>query len=380
MLHTARRLLTGPLLAVAIGAGLVAAPAAAQAATVAATVQVRSTLVMRATPSLSGKVVGTLRDEQRVAVQCLTAGTNVRGSVRTSNLWARLGAGRYIAFAYLGATAPITRCATVTPQAAPVKVKTATTKPKVTYITGTIRSTDGAVNMRTTPNTAGKVVLKLETGRKVALVCSVAGQNVSGTVRTTTQWDRTGSGNYVSHAFVVSPALPVCPGSATPVVSPAPTPEQFIKAAIPGAQQGWREYGVPPSVTIAQAILESGWGKSSLSTTHKNYFGIKCQNGKFGTLANGCYTYQTTECTKAGSCFSTTGAFRTYSSMANSFRDHGNFLKVNSRYAPAFKYTKDANKFIWNVWKAGYATDPNYYTKVTGIMAANKLYQYDTWK
>ena len=66
--------------------------------------------------------------------------------------------------------------------------------------------------------------------------------------------------------------------------------------------------------------------------------------------------------------------------MANSFRDHGNFLKVNSRYKPAFTYTKDANKFIWTVWKAGYATDPNYFTKVTGLMATYNLYQYDIWK
>jgi flagellar protein FlgJ len=149
---------------------------------------------------------------------------------------------------------------------------------------------------------------------------------------------------------------------------------------VPGAQLGWRQYGVPPSVTIAQAILESGWGRSGLASAHKNYFGIKCQSGKFGTLANGCYTYRTNECTKAGNCFSTTGSFRTYATMAHSFRDHGNFLRVNSRYKPAFQYTRDANKFIWGVWKAGYATDPKYYTKVTGIMASYQLYQYDTWK
>jgi flagellum-specific peptidoglycan hydrolase FlgJ len=223
-------------------------------------------------------------------------------------------------------------------------------------------------------------VLKLNSGRQALLVCAVTGQNVAGTVRTTTQWDKTSTGLYVSHAYVISPALPTCAGSSAPSTSPALTPEQFIKAAVPGAQQGWREYGVPPSVTIAQAILESGWGRSTLSSTHKNYFGIKCQSGKYGTIASGCQTYKTQECTKAGKCFDTTGVFRTYSSMANSFRDHGNFLKVNSRYKPAFTYTRDANRFIWNVWKAGYATDPNYYTKITGIMATNKLYQYNTWK
>src|SRR6185295_17841459 len=106
----------------------------------------------------------------------------------------------------------------------------------------------------------------------------------------------------------------------------------------------------------------------------------KCFNGRYGTIASGCHVYPTNECTKAGSCFATSASFRTYTSMANSFRDHGSFLKVNSRYAGAFTYTKNANRFIWAVWKAGYATDPNYYTKITGIMSSNHLYQYDTWK
>jgi flagellar protein FlgJ len=158
------------------------------------------------------------------------------------------------------------------------------------------------------------------------------------------------------------------------------TPAQFVIAAVPGAQRGWREYGVPASVTIAQAILESGWGKSSLSLTDNNYFGIKCQGTSYGTLATGCHVYNTTECTKAGACFPTTASFRIYATMADSFRDHGSFLRVNSRYKPAFAYTTDADKFIWSVWKAGYATDPNYYTKITTLMTTYDLYQYDVWK
>lgn len=380
MLHTARRLLTSSLLVAAIGTGFALAPAAANAATVPATVRVTSTLKVRATPSLSGRIVGSVRNNQPIGVQCVTAGTPVRGSIRTTNLWARIGTGKFVSYAYVAASRAVTRCATTSPQAVPVKNKPNTSAaPK--YIIGTIRSTDGPVNMRTAPGTAGAVVLRLKNGQRALLVCAVTGQKVAGTVRTTTQWNRTSTNNYLSHAFMVTPALPVCKGATPPSSTPTTqTPEQFIKAAVPGAQQGWREYGVPPSVTIAQAILESGWGRSTLSGTHRNYFGIKCQNGKWGKLANGCAVYNTQECTKAGNCFSTTGAFRTYTSMANSFRDHGNFLKVNSRYRPAFKYTKQANHFIWNVWKAGYATDPNYYGKITGIMAKNKLYQYDTWK
>jgi flagellar protein FlgJ len=376
MLQTTRRLLTGPLLAAAVAAGLVVAPGAAQAAGVSATVHVTGTLKMRASASLSAPITGAVRDRQKVTVSCVAPGTTVRGSVRTSNLWAKLATGRYVPYAYVRAARAVARCTSAV-NAVPVK-----TKPSVSYRTGTVRSTDGKVNLRTAPTTFAAIKGSLASGQRVNLVCGVVGESVEGTVRTTTQWNRTTTGLYVSHAYVSTPTLELCRDArtTTPVTSPTLTQAEFIAAAVPGAQQGWREYGVPPSVTIAQAVLESGWGRSGLALTHKNYFGIKCQSGRYGSLANGCYTYRTNECTKAGNCFGTTGSFRTYASMGHSFRDHGLFLRVNSRYKPAFGYSKDANKFIWQVWKAGYATDPNYYTKITGIMAANGLYKYDTWK
>jgi hypothetical protein len=378
MLHTTRRLLTGPLLAAAVTAGLVVAPAAANAAGVTATVQVNGTLKMRASASLSAPITGSVRDKQKITVVCVTPGTTVQGSFRKTDLWAKLATERYISYAYVGATGAVARCATGSPQAVPVQAKPAGT---VAYKTGTVRSTDGRVNLRTGPFTTSMIKGSLVSGQRVNLVCGVVGALVHGTVRSTTQWNRTTTGLYISHAYVSTPTLELCKDARTaPSTSPTTTPQEFIAAAVPGAQLGWRQYGVPPSVTIAQAILESGWGRSGLAVNQRNYFGIKCQNGKFGTLANGCYTVKTTECTKAGNCFSTTGSFRTYATMSHSFRDHGNFLRVNSRYKPAFAYTKKANKFIWTVWKAGYATDPNYYTKITGIMASHKLYQYDTWK
>ena len=378
MVHTPRRLLTGPLLVAAVAAGLVVAPAAAQAAGVTATVQVGGTLKMRASASLAARITGSVRNNQQVTVSCVTPGTTVRGTVRTTNLWAKLATERYVSYAYVRASAAIARCAAGAPQAVPVQAKPATS---VSYKTGTVRSDDGKVNLRAAPTTHAQIKGSLTGGQRVILVCGVVGDMVDGTVRSTTQWNRTTTGLYISHAYVVTPTLELCRDARNaPVTSPARTPEQFIAAAVPGAQLGWREYGVPPSVTIAQAILESGWGRSGLAVNHRNHFGIKCQNGRYGTLANGCYTYRTNECTKAGNCFSTTGSFRTYATMGHSFRDHGNFLRVNSRYKPAFAYTKNANKFIWAVWKAGYATDPNYYTKVTGIMASHDLYRYDTWK
>ncbi|MBU2671013.1 sporangiospore maturation cell wall hydrolase GsmA [Actinoplanes bogorensis] len=382
MRQYARRF-AGPLLVIAVGAGLVAAPAAANAAGVQATIDVQGTLKVRSTPSLAAKVVGSLRDNQKVTAVCAVTGQSVRGSVRTTTQWDKISTGGYVTHAYVRSSGKLSRCVTSSPQADAVKSKPANSKPAASkYKVGTVKSADGSVNIRTGPYVSAPVKRVVTTGAKVSGVCYVQGTLVVGTVRSTTQWNRLSDGTYISHAYVVTPALSLCPGSpATPSApSSTLTPEQFIKAAVPGAQLGWREYGVPASVTLAQAILESGWGRSGLSTVDRNYFGIKCQSGRFGTLANGCHDYNTQECTKAGSCFSTTASFRTYATMAHSFRDHGNFLKVNPRYAGAFNYTTEANSFIWKVWKAGYATDPNYYTKVTTLMASQNLYQYDIWK
>ncbi len=377
MLHTARRLLTAPLLIAALGAGLVVSPGTADAAGVSATIHVGSTLKVRSGPSLSAKVVGTVRNKQKVTVACFVTGQKVKGELRTTTSWDRLSTGHYVSHGYVRAARSLSRCAVSSRTAVPSKTKTSST---ARYVVGTVKSGDGNVNLRSGAATTESVTGTVASGTKIDLTCAVTGQHVNGTVRSTNQWDRTATGSYISHAYVYSGPLPVCAGSSTPAPSVTLTPAEFIAASVPGAQRGWREFGVPPSVTIAQAILESGWGRSGLASVDRNYFGIKCQNGSFGKLANGCHVYRTNECTKAGSCFVTSASFRTYATQSHSFRDHGSFLRVNSRYAGAFAHTKDANKFIWAVWKAGYATDPNYYTKVTGIMAAYDLYQYDTWK
>ncbi|GAA1633884.1 sporangiospore maturation cell wall hydrolase GsmA [Actinoplanes couchii] len=252
------------------------------------------------------------------------------------------------------------------------------------YVSGKVRTSDGAVNVRSGPSAQTQGLRKIANGGAVKLECSVPGTPIKGTVRTSSLWDRLADGGYVAHAYVLAAgAIKTCP-AVTPPPAPAPapvlTPEQFIKAAVPGAQQGWRQYGVPASVTIAQSILESGWGRSGLSSVDKNFFGIKCQRGAYGPHATGCHVYTTNECDKAGRCFVTEDAFRTYATMARSFQDHGHFLRNNKRYAPAFSFTKDADKFIAAVWKAGYATDPEYVAKVTKIMVKHDLYRYDTWK
>ena len=128
-------------------------------------------------------------------------------------------------------------------------------------------------------------------------------------------------------------------------------------------------------MTLAQAILESGWGRSSLSANDKNFFGMKCFTQ--GAYASGCRTYVTSECSPAGVCWTTSAVFRTYASSLNSFRDHGALLATNARYAAAFLYTRVPNQFAEEIRKAGYATAPLYAQKLVNVMVKYNLYQYD---
>jgi flagellum-specific peptidoglycan hydrolase FlgJ len=157
----------------------------------------------------------------------------------------------------------------------------------------------------------------------------------------------------------------------------------FIADASKAAQTSEQKTGVPASVTIAQAILESGWGKSHMGDAN-NYFGIKAQvvKGKvpFGTVAVGFVDKETKEVDKNGQTITITAHFRKYKSMADSFVDHGLFLSDNARYRPALKAystSKDANAFAQGLQDAGYATDPNYAKLLVTLMKGNDLYQFN---
>ena len=132
-------------------------------------------------------------------------------------------------------------------------------------------------------------------------------------------------------------------------------------------------YGVPASVTIAQAILESGWGGSELATRANNYFGIKC-----AAVASphqiGCIDKATWEHLN-GNDVTMTASFRRYASMRDSFLDHGLFL-TKPRYAAAFK-AATPDEFARRIWQAGYATDPQYPAKLVRLMDQYELRQYD---
>jgi uncharacterized protein YraI len=361
-----RRLLASALVVATSVIAVLLTPVSAQAA-VSATVQVSAgSLNVRTGPSTKTPLAGTLPNKAAVSITCAVTGEYIRGNVRSTAAWDRLASGRYISHAYVRTSVTIPTC----PAPAP-------SLPAASTVALTISSGDGPVRLRTGPTTLSETKGTAASGTKLTGRCAVSGEYVAGTVRSTSQWDRLTSGLYVSHAYIISSALSTCAGATAP--APVMSESQFIATAVPGAQQGWREFGVPPSVTIGQAILESGWGRSELAANDLNYFGIKCFGGSPGTIANGCHTYRTSECDPDGTCYPTQASFRTYLSMADSFRDHGYFLRNNSRYQPAFAYTRDANRFLTEIWKAGYATDPEYVSKVQNLMRQYNLYRYDTW-
>ncbi len=156
----------------------------------------------------------------------------------------------------------------------------------------------------------------------------------------------------------------------------AQDPAAFFNTAKGPAQAGEKEFGVPASVAMAQAALESSWGESSLTKDGNAFFGIKCGSDK-GPIANRCVEKVTQECDANGNCHDEVALFRGYANSTDSFRDHGHFLKNNSRYAAAFNFTKDPDQFIREVHKAGYATDPDYSTKIISMMQKYNLYQYN---
>lgn len=151
--------------------------------------------------------------------------------------------------------------------------------------------------------------------------------------------------------------------------------DAYIARAAEAAKASKAKFGVPRAVTIAQSILESGWGRSGLTTKYKNYFGIKCA-ALVSPYQKGCVALKSYEYVK-GKKKLYVSRFRIYSSMEKSFLDHGRLLDYNDRYNKAFKYPNDPDQFIREVHKAGYATDPNYSKSVIALMKRYNLYRFD---
>ncbi len=140
----------------------------------------------------------------------------------------------------------------------------------------------------------------------------------------------------------------------------------FIETWSTLAVEEMMQHGIPSSITLAQAILESSWGRGATAINANNYFGIKCYNGWVGP------TFYARDDEPEPSCF------RKYDDVVMSFRDHSLFLKENPRYQPLFQYAiNDYQSWAKTLKECGYATDPAYAEKLIDIIERYALFVYD---
>ncbi|MGG1879976.1 glucosaminidase domain-containing protein [Paenibacillus cisolokensis] len=131
-------------------------------------------------------------------------------------------------------------------------------------------------------------------------------------------------------------------------------PRDFIDKLAPIATEDMRRYGVPASLTLAQAILESNWGKSGLTQQANNLFGIK------GTGPAGSVTMQTTEY-RGQTPYRTNAQFRKYNNWQESVADHTKLILNGTKDKPNRYHGvlwADYKTAATEIWKGGYATDP----------------------
>lgn len=147
----------------------------------------------------------------------------------------------------------------------------------------------------------------------------------------------------------------------------------WVAKMMPGAEPTARKLGRSPEAIIAQAALETGWGKAAVGN---NIFGIKDHpndnwHGKFQEVE----TWEDENGAAPGGVVRIVARFRDYDSIAESFADHFRFLEENGRYRAAGVFAAESDEAYFAALKrGGYATDPNYVAKLVKILGMVKGY------
>ena len=130
--------------------------------------------------------------------------------------------------------------------------------------------------------------------------------------------------------------------------------------------------GVPASIKLAQAILESRSGTSDFARSSNNHFGIKCKSYWKGRR----YFHEDDDYDEKGTLLES--CFRSYDRVMDSYIDHSNFLYYTSHYQKLFLIDRqDYKSWAYGLQKCGYATDPNYAKKLISIIEKEGLAKYD---
>jgi len=151
----------------------------------------------------------------------------------------------------------------------------------------------------------------------------------------------------------------------------ASTPAEFMDRLRPLAAEAARELGVDPAVLLAQAALETGWGRHVIADgqgSSNNLFNIKAGPDWSGASV----TVSTVEY-RDGVAVRENAAFRAYATPADSFGDYVDLVRGNPRYAPALEAVGDRGAYLRALQAAGYATDPAYADKILAILEREAL-------
>ena len=139
----------------------------------------------------------------------------------------------------------------------------------------------------------------------------------------------------------------------------------YIKKFAPAAVKNMRFYKIPASITLAQGVLESGHGESTLAKKANNHFGIKCHKGWKGRSIRH-------DDDEENECFTS------YKNPLKSYRDHSLFLVDRDRYNALFELKrKDYKGWAKGLKAAGYATDPKYAEKLISLIERFNLTRFD---
>lgn len=147
---------------------------------------------------------------------------------------------------------------------------------------------------------------------------------------------------------------------------PFRSPEDFVRRLLPAATAAGKRMGLPPEAMLAQAALETGWGKKIIGQKNgdssHNLFGIKADNSWKNSK-----TWVSTLEYEQGIAVKVQAPFRAYGSFNDSFNDYVDFLQQNPRYGQALQQTGSPGQYFKALQQAGYATDPKYADKLSSI-------------
>lgn len=182
----------------------------------------------------------------------------------------------------------------------------------------------------------------------------------------------------VGQALPVSTSAPVLKSSIEPIASKeeksASPIKDFVKSIMPYAKEAANLIGLDPKILLAQAALETGWGlfmaKDPAGASSNNYFNVKASSLHPGEAVQ----VKTTEFLQ-GKPVKMTDSFRKYQSVADSFKDYVNLIKSSSRYQGALDHASDPERYIDELHRAGYATDPRYVQKILAIFHSPEFNQ-----